>query len=531
MIRASHAKTHRNPAYQALGIPYHRGYREDLVQLSEETPLQLRFHLEALSRVIPAGSRLRLAISCGGSGYQQPEGFPTDPAAMPEIRLHTGSDTPSALTLPVISPTATRFEGRCGAHSVVAHVFARAIYLEVDGVFKVHPCRQAYPSAANEMTYETEAFTAIVRTTDGVAELRLDAGGELGQLELCAELPRLYTLGDTSGEIPVGPLWGRVLPAHRRNLYVATVPVARGVPGNMNPMLRNSFDLFVDLIYPDGIAPDAGGTPRDAAGNLVEKLPCIVNIHGFGGSHHQFESNTELLLARGYAVASIDYRLTPPETWAAPCADARGCIRYLKAHAGELGLDPERFGLIGGSMGGYLTAMLAAANGDPAEEGDVGGNTAWDSGVKAAAAYFGPTDLLHFGDDAALVWPSQPDKVANGDGPFAPPASMTGYVGPGKGMADIKAHLFDSDPKYVELREITRRASPISHVSEKSAPLCLVHGIFDCGIQVPMGQSLRMFEAYTRKGVKALLLCNNNGFFGEDPEVKQAVVDFLTARV
>ena len=46
-----------------------------------------------------------------------------------------------------------------------------------------------------------------------------------------------------------------------------------------------------------------------------------------------------------------------------------------------------------------------------------------------------------------------------------------------------------------------------------------------------MGQSLRMFQAYTRKGVKSLLLCNNNGLFGEDPEVKQAVVDFLTSRV
>ena len=74
-------------------------------------------------------------------------------------------------------------------------------------------------------------------------------------------------------------------------------------------------------------------------------------------------------------------------------------------------------------------------------------------------------------------------------------------------------------------------ASPISHVTEHSAPLCLVHGIFDYGVQVPMGQSVRMFKAYTEKGVKSLLLCNNNGPFGEDPEVKMAVVEFLTSRV
>ncbi len=45
-----------------------------------------------------------------------------------------------------------------------------------------------------------------------------------------------------------------------------------------------------------------------------------------------------------------------------------------------------------------------------------------------------------------------------------------------------------------------------------------------------MGQSVRMFEALTRKGVKSLLLCNNNGLFGEDPEVKRAVVEFMVNR-
>ena len=75
------------------------------------------------------------------------------------------------------------------------------------------------------------------------------------------------------------------------------------------------------------------------------------------------------------------------------------------------------------------------------------------------------------------------------------------------------------------------RKEPLSHVTENSAPLCLVHGIYDCGIQVPMGQSIRMFQAYRQKGVKSLLLCNNNGLFGEDPEVKNAVAEFLAARV
>jgi hypothetical protein len=68
-------------------------------------------------------------------------------------------------------------------------------------------------------------------------------------------------------------------------------------------------------------------------------------------------------------------------------------------------------------------------------------------------------------------------------------------------------------------------------VTENSAPSVIVHGIFECGIQIPMNQSVRFFEALTRKGVKSLLLCNNNGMYGEDPEVRRAVVDFLKNRV
>ncbi len=55
--------------------------------------------------------------------------------------------------------------------------------------------------------------------------------------------------------------------------------------------------------------------------------------------------------------------------------------------------------------------------------------------------------------------------------------------------------------------------------------------MFECGIQVPMGQSIRMFDAYYRKGVKALLLCNTNGLYGEDPEIKDAMIRFLKERI
>ena len=509
VIRASHAKVHRNNIYESMGLPYHRGFREDRVELSEDTPLKLSFHLEALSRILHKGSRLRISISCGGSGYQQPEGYPEQPQA---VKLYTGADTSSFVRLPVIKATATVFSANDGQPQRL-YVYKRAVYLEKDGRFEEYLCDQVYPQK-DEMVYETRGGIVRVRicgenayvTADGL----LDFTGE-------AKLPDRYFYENADGEIPLPETpWAYMPEAHVRNLYVATVPVAKGDFGNVNPQLRNTFDLYVDLMYPEGAR---------------ESLPCMINIHGFGGNHHQFESNTQLFLERGYAVASVDYRLCPPNVWPTSGEDVRGCIRYLKAHAKELGLDAGRFGLIGGSMGGHLTAMLAACNGAAQEEGRIGGNTEFDSSIKAAAAYFAFTDFLHFGDDSAAVWPAQPDKVAQSDGPFAPLGSLIGYVGRGQGLGDVKAHLFDQDPQYQALIKKAVAASPISHVTKNSAPLCLVHGIYDCGIQVPVGQSVRMFEALTRKGVKSLLLCNNNGMFGEDPEVKQAVVEFIVRRV
>ena len=368
------------------------------------------------------------------------------------------------------------------------------------------------------MIFETAAFTAV-RTADG-DQMRLDVP-ELG-FSGVGKLPDTAALGERSIVHKSAP---RPFPRRLeltptfRHLWVATVPVKKEEPGQMNPQPYSTFDLLVNVVLPDGGADRA------------KRFPCVVNVHGFGGSPEDYDAIDADFLARDIAVATIDYRLCPPNVWPASDIDSMGCIRYLKAHADELHLDRERFAILGGSMGGEITAMVAACNGDPAYEGNIGGNTEFDSSVKAAAAYFAPTDLFGFGDDCAAVWPARPDKVANADGPFAPLASLLGYTGPGRGMGDVKAHLFDSDPKYQALIQRAKEISPVYHVSEKSAPTALVHGIFDCGIQVPMGQSLRFFEALTRKGVKSLLLCNNNGIFGDDPEVRGAVCEFISSRI
>ena len=513
--RASHRALGRGTVRDPLGIPYHRSYAADARPLEPGRPNLLTFNLEALSRIVGAGSRLRISLSFAGNGFTPPEGFP---AEMPTVTVYTGGGAASLLRLPVIAPSVTRFAGKCRGEDVNVYAFKRAVYVEKPGrVWQKYDCRQVYPRG-DEVLFVTEAFTAVRRTEGDTVRLSVP---ELG-FEGVGKLPDTGLLGENSPVIKkpnMGFFRRPGLTPTFRHLWVATVPVPKEIPGQMNPQSVNTLDLLVNVALPDG------GADR------TKKWPCLVNIHGFGGSPDDWDSIDALFLKKGVAVATVDYRLEPPSAWPASDDDAKGCVRYLKAHADELCLDRDRFAVLGGSMGGQLTAMIAAANGDPAFEGEIGGNREYDSSVKVAAAYFAPTDFFTFADDIGRVWPNQPEKVANGDGPFAPLASMLDYAGPGRGLGDVKAHLFDSDPKYQTLIQKAKDASPVYHVTERSAPTALVHGIFDCGIQVPMGQSLRFFEALTRKGVKSLLLCNNNGVFGEDPEIKDAVCAFICARI
>ena len=511
VIRASQAEIDRNLWWDALGLPYHPGLTGRDSRL-DGGPLRLCFNMEGISYVLPAGHRLRLCVCCGASNtFQQPEGMPEDVT----VTFHFGGAMRPMLRLPVAEPDVSCF--RSGDTSVYA--FKKGVWLCRGGVWETHPCTQVYP-AADGLHYVTDDFTLVKSVSGDTVTAVIDAPGHA--FRASGKLPALWRYPDAYPvNHPYPPPRMSRPPKYRpekllRDLYVATVPVRKGLRDHPNIEPYATKDLRIDLALP---------------GKTDGKAPCIVTIHGFGGTYHDFEPVTPMLLERGYAVASIEFRHYPPNIWPAPAVDAKGCIRYLKAHAGELGLDPDRFGLLGGSAGGHLSSMIAADNGDGAWEGDVGGNCGFDSGVRAAAVYFPWVDAFTFADQCAALYPGRADKYLNADGPFAPLGCMVDFSGYGKGMGELKKHLYDPDPCYQALIQRARDCSPITHVSGKSAPCALIHGIGECGIEIPMDQSVEFFEALTRAGVPSQLYCNNLNFFGDEPEIRQAVVDFLAKRV
>ncbi len=90
--------------------------------------------------------------------------------------------------------------------------------------------------------------------------------------------------------------------------------------------------------------------------------PCVVLLHGGGwdsGSRSDFTELNRFLAASGYAVASLDYRLSPRHTYPAPVEDVRAALAWLTAQAGQLGLDADRFVLMGRSAGGQVALQAA----------------------------------------------------------------------------------------------------------------------------------------------------------------------------
>ncbi len=258
------------------------------------------------------------------------------------------------------------------------------------------------------------------------------------------------------------------------------VAVYRDVPYVTAGHERQKLDLYV---------PKAG-----------TNLPLIVHVHGGAFLAGSKEDDVPTgLLARGYAVASINYRLSQHAIFPAQIQDCKAAVRWLRAHAAEYRIDAGHFGAVGESAGGHLVAMLGTAGTVP--EFEVGENLNVSSRVQAVADFYGPTDFLQMDRHRT------PDGMIH-DGPKSPESLLVG--GP------IQAN-----------REKVARANPITYVTAAVPPFLIVHGQRDPA--VPFHQSQLLKEALTRVGADVTFYpvagAGHGGF--NDPHVPQLVAEFF----
>jgi acetyl esterase/lipase len=260
---------------------------------------------------------------------------------------------------------------------------------------------------------------------------------------------------------------------------------------------RAGQDLLLDLYLPQ---------------NARGRLPVIVFLHGggwSGGTRTTGPDFKRFFAQDGFAMASIEYRLTPSITFPGNAEDVKTAIRWLRANHDIYGLDPGRIGLWGTSAGGHLAAIAGLAPRGTFEGED---NLIQSSRVQCVLDAYGPTafnlmDAQTEQEKATLQ--SQAPALAQ-----APP--MRGGVvvegaarggapaAPGRGAAPAP-HDAPTSPEsrlvgaaIQTVPDKVRVASPLTYVGSDAPPFLIMHGLADGS--VPHGQSVLLYEALAAAG-------------------------------
>ena len=233
--------------------------------------------------------------------------------------------------------------------------------------------------------------------------------------------------------------------------------------------------------------------------------PAIVYFPGGGFSSADHEKFIEMRMAlakAGFVVAAVQYRVVPTK-FPALIEDAKGAVRYLKAHAAEYGIDPERIGVLGDSAGGYVAEMMAATNG---EKGwDTGDWLNVSSDIAAAVSFYGISDLTTIGEGL------NQDKV------HSSPAVTEALLVNGAAFGNFAGAPITAD------KTKAMAASPLGHVDGTEPPVLLMHGSADTLVS-PM-QSKHFYDALKAKKTDVSYVLVEGAHHGDDPWFQKPVID------
>jgi acetyl esterase/lipase len=236
--------------------------------------------------------------------------------------------------------------------------------------------------------------------------------------------------------------------------------------------------------------------------------PAAVYLHGgswIGGDHTSggfiIDDIGKSLNQQGFVTMAANYRLGPTVPWPAQIVDSKCAVRYLRANAKALHVDPRHIGVWGHSAGGHLASLVGTA--PPSAGWDTGDYSDESSAVEAVADLSGPSDLIALEEEGA------PGLVKSNF------VSLLGNVPASEVPAALKA------------------ASPITYVSPDDPPFLIVHA--DNDAIVPVGQSVALADALKAAGVPTtLVVVHGGGHSLEEPggqptpkEIEDLVVEFF----
>lgn len=290
-------------------------------------------------------------------------------------------------------------------------------------------------------------------------------------------------------------------------LALTTVVAQTPQPAAKPYTLPAGIRLEKDLSYiPDGDAAqklDLYLPEKPAA----KPLPLIVHIHGGGWrGGNKFPCPVTHMVHKGYAVASVEYRFSQKAIFPAQIQDCQAAIRWLRAHAQQYQLDTDHVGVVGGSAGGHLSALVGTSGGKKAFPA-IGGNENQPDHVHAVCDIFGPADF------STVMRHAEEDKNVKNIFQFNTPSD------PYSGLIGAK----------LEDKAKADAVSPVHYVSKDAPPFLILHGTHDT--LVPYAQSVQLQAALKGQGVPVWLQTlpgagHGGPSFGK-PAVQQLTLNFF----
>ena len=400
----------------------------------------------------------------------------------------------------IVQPPVTNANGATTGSLTADGAGARVVSAEVNGVLLAGTTTvdvtapqtvasvTVVPGALALAAGQSATLTAAVRDAEGAAV-------EGATVEWSSSRPDVAAVDPSGGVRALAPGTATItaLSGARSGTSAVAVSYGEGTVTALRYCTMEGSALRMDLFVPSPSVP--------------RPLPVAVHVHGGGwvsGNRTRgvwFPEIRDALVARGYLVVSVDYRLAPEHPWPAQIHDVKCAIRHLRANASTYGLDADRIGVWGASAGGQLVGLLGTTGGT--DDFDVGGEfPAVSSRVQAVVAmspitdFTTPAELL---DDYSRVFATWPDPES---------------------------------PEMIQ-------ASPVTHVTADDSPFFFLAGEEDT-LVLP-AQSARLDQLLRGVGIPSSLLMIRHADHGLrpttgpiDPDMAEAIDrigDFLDAHL
>ena len=276
------------------------------------------------------------------------------------------------------------------------------------------------------------------------------------------------------------------------------------------PSFARKEDVIYGRKYGIALTMDVFTPKKDVNGAAI----VFVVSGGFFSSHEAIGPGlARPFLNRGYTVFAVVHGSQPRYQVPEIIQEMNRAVRFIRHHAKDYGIDPERIGVTGGSAGGHLSLMLATAgsNGDPKARDPVDRES---SRVQAVACFFPATDFLNFGGPG-----KEKIRATDHDPRFGASFDYR--------EVDTETRLWERVTDDAKLREITRAISPIYHITPNTPPTFIIHGGQDK--LVPLQQSESFAAKLKEAGVEAKLVVKKGAGHGwpDIPRDAEQLADWL----